>query len=982
MKKILSAIFLAILFFASIPCFAKVESGSLDADSTVLYGKNGSTLVPIQVDSNGKIATSGGGGGGTPGGTNPQLQYNNSGSFGGVSASGTDSNGNVGLGTSIPSEKLDLYNGNIVFSQVKSPTAPTVAVGAAGVLTGTYEYCVSYYNATGQTRCTVSATVSPSSQQVTVTIPVSAQAGVTGRKIYRTLANATSNATGQIIAYLVTTIADNSTVSYSDNTADTTIQANTQPVWSTSTASKIYNNDNNGGGNNGHILVGFFGRDDLALGYQAGLGYGSDTVTGWQNTLVGGHVGQALTAGIRNTMGGYNSGLNIQNGNFNAGWGTWTLQGLVSGADNAAFDHGSLENVAQATNNSAYGFYSLYSLGMKESGSSFGGRQAMGQAINTFNDYSGTVAGTVRAHTTSAHPYQTGDIVRVGGTQNYDGVYTVTSIDSNNFYFTATYISAETNVGESTFSGATVVSGLNNADDINDNIAMGYYASQKMAWGQNNTFLGTRAHYENGSIGDALSYSGCLGSDCQVNIDNAFAIGSDKTASSTYFGYVNLGLNVRRPIYDLTMNGTKAAQTIGVNRNLTTAGAAGNSLSIRAGGATVNGSISALNKTPTAGGTGYTLGDILTITTGGSGGTAKVVDINQGAVTIVAMLNEGSGYTTGSSKATSGGTGTGCTLNITTVRASTDLNGGDLNIYSGIGVGTGTSKMAFFTNPAGSTGTTDTTPTEAMRITSGGNVGIGSINPRGAVDVGSGSYWGDGSHLTGISGAISGLTTGKLPQAASATTLSDSVIVQSSNNIGISVTPVNKLDVSGAAAIGTYAGTNAAPANGLIVSGSVGIGTTNPQVGFEIAGKTFRMDSTNAIGWGTDGNVAFQTDAATSGNLLMKVGGNTREFLGTNVGIGTTIPGSKLGVGGGIAVGLTYASQAAPTGGAIIQGNVGIGSLTPGQALDVQGTIRGLSGGTCTTLYTCNGGVDVGVIQSASCSLCPGGSCVAMNGCF
>lgn len=63
-------------------------------------------------------------------------------------------------------------------------------------------------------------------------------------------------------------------------------------------------------------------------------------------------------------------------------------------------------------------------------------------------------------------------------------------------------------------------------------------------------------------------------------------------------------------------------------------------------------------------------------------------------------------------------------------------------------------------------------------------------------------------------------------------------------------------------------------------------------------------------------------------------------------------------------------------------GNVGIGSLTPGQKLDVQGTIRGISGGSCTTIYKCNGGVDVGVIQTSACSLCPGSSCVAMNGCF
>jgi hypothetical protein len=50
----------------------------------------------------------GGGGGGTPGGSNPQLQYNQSGSFGGVVNSGVDSNGNIGIGTSVPGQTLDV----------------------------------------------------------------------------------------------------------------------------------------------------------------------------------------------------------------------------------------------------------------------------------------------------------------------------------------------------------------------------------------------------------------------------------------------------------------------------------------------------------------------------------------------------------------------------------------------------------------------------------------------------------------------------------------------------------------------------------------------------------------------------------------------------------------------------------------------------------------------------------------------------------
>lgn len=81
-----------------------------------------------------------------------------------------------------------------------------------------------------------------------------------------------------------------------------------------------------------------------------------------------------------------------------------------------------------------------------------------------------------------------------------------------------------------------------------------------------------------------------------------------------------------------------------------------------------SGAVSVLNATPTAGGTGYAVGDVLTITTGGTGATATVAAVSSGAVTSVTLLSPGSGYTTGAGKATtSSGAGTGATLNITTV---------------------------------------------------------------------------------------------------------------------------------------------------------------------------------------------------------------------------------------------------------------------------------------------------------------------------
>ncbi len=90
------------------------------------------------------------------------------------------------------------------------------------------------------------------------------------------------------------------------------------------------------------------------------------------------------------------------------------------------------------------------------------------------------------------------------------------------------------------------------------------------------------------------------------------------------------------------------------------------------------GGITAFNSTPTAGGTGYVVGDILTVTTGGTNGKAIVTSTVAGVVSTIALLASGSGYTTGTGKATSGGTGSGCTVEITSIgvvgRAVTALN--------------------------------------------------------------------------------------------------------------------------------------------------------------------------------------------------------------------------------------------------------------------------------------------------------------------
>jgi hypothetical protein len=107
-------------------------------------------------------------------------------------------------------------------------SAPTCATGSAGVLTGAYQYLVTFTNGSGETTAgPASATVNPSSQQVNLTaIPTGVSGTITGRNIYRTKA-------GGSTFFLLHSIADNTTTTYTDNTADGSLPSTQPPASST-----------------------------------------------------------------------------------------------------------------------------------------------------------------------------------------------------------------------------------------------------------------------------------------------------------------------------------------------------------------------------------------------------------------------------------------------------------------------------------------------------------------------------------------------------------------------------------------------------------------------------------------------------------------------------------------------------------------------------------------------------------------------------
>jgi hypothetical protein len=125
----------------------------------------------------------------------------------------------------ILNDKLFISNGTdfpIVYdgTYVKQMGAPTAKdLGTSGVLTGTYYYAMTYIiDGVEVILGTVSNTVTVSSETIDLDIPVGI-ATTTERKIYRTEANGSQ-------LKLLTTITDNTTLTFSDNNADGTLGVN------------------------------------------------------------------------------------------------------------------------------------------------------------------------------------------------------------------------------------------------------------------------------------------------------------------------------------------------------------------------------------------------------------------------------------------------------------------------------------------------------------------------------------------------------------------------------------------------------------------------------------------------------------------------------------------------------------------------------------------------------------------------------------
>jgi hypothetical protein len=280
-------------------------------------------------------------------------------------------NGKVGIGTTAPSYKLavsgtaatDGVRSDMGFDiyQVPDPTAPTGVVSAGGsVDTGAHWYAVSYTTAVGETHTIYTAaqiTTTAGNNTVTLTIPVSTDPRVTGRKIYRTKAGVST-----YLDYLLTTIANNTATSYVDTAADSTLSGSSSAGFfriNTTSKGLTVGGTNSFNIDSKSILIGVGVGGSLTTGGRNILigagGTGAGMTSGSANTIVGAYIPGPSTGSNNTIMGTFSGGSN-NTGSNNTLVGTYSME-INVGDNNSAFGQGSGDSLTTGSNNTFIGSY-------------------------------------------------------------------------------------------------------------------------------------------------------------------------------------------------------------------------------------------------------------------------------------------------------------------------------------------------------------------------------------------------------------------------------------------------------------------------------------------------------------------------------------------------------------------------------------------------------------------------------------------------
>ena len=213
------------------------------------------------------------------------------------------------------------FNESFNIFRVEPPAPPTVAlagVGAGNVDNGAHSYSISYDTADGHTERgaeTIITVVDKTADgQVEVTLPIGTDSRITGRTIHRTRAGVPAN------RKLLATIADNTTTTYIDNTADAGLGAATSEYDNTSL--RVLDEDDD--------TICMWGESNTSFGENAL----ANITTGARNTACGNDAGEDLTQGFANCLFGSSAAPNITTGEGNCVFGALTANSVTTGDRN------------------------------------------------------------------------------------------------------------------------------------------------------------------------------------------------------------------------------------------------------------------------------------------------------------------------------------------------------------------------------------------------------------------------------------------------------------------------------------------------------------------------------------------------------------------------------------------------------------------------------------------------------------------------
>jgi len=285
--------------------------------------------------------------------------------------------GNVGIGTDSPTYQLHLIGTakeegiksemGIDLDVVSIPSAPTLSLitstGNLGV--GKYYYFVTYVTAIGETDRSnlTSITTTAGNQQVNVTIPVSTDHRVTGRKIFRTKVGDSAYK-----SYFLAEITDNTTTTYTDNTADADLTGSMKAGYyqSNSTNPQItINGVKSMLISNGQTNIGFRAGDSLTTGGESvyiGTDAGTTASESFKMVGVGNRAFQFITTSIKGVAIGYGAGQKTTTANYVTYIGHQSGYYQTTGSSNSAFGHLSLSGTSgqSASTSSAFGAWAGY----------------------------------------------------------------------------------------------------------------------------------------------------------------------------------------------------------------------------------------------------------------------------------------------------------------------------------------------------------------------------------------------------------------------------------------------------------------------------------------------------------------------------------------------------------------------------------------------------------------------------------------------